>query len=168
MDKLSIGRMAELNHTSVQTLRYYDKLGLLKPEFVDETTGYRYYSIKQCARLDLINYMKYLGMSLDNIMAWFDSEDIASIPAMLREHAIVKHLPTAYFCNVGPIIRQANLERGSSRPKCFCSSMMILRCRPGWSLFRSMTMPVFIQAVEKDQKDFFGHFIRTYLSVEQV
>ncbi|CAH8715711.1 MerR family transcriptional regulator [Paenibacillus thiaminolyticus] len=87
MDKLSIGRMAELNHTSVQTLRYYYKLGLLKPEFVDETTGYRYYSIKQCARLDLINYMKYLGMSLDNIMAWFDSEDIASIPAMLREQA---------------------------------------------------------------------------------
>ena len=81
--------MAELNHTSVQTLRYYAKMGLLMPEHVDENTGYRYYSIKQCARLDMINYMKYLGMSLDNIKAWFDSEDVESIPGMLRQQAVL-------------------------------------------------------------------------------
>jgi DNA-binding transcriptional MerR regulator len=67
VDLLSIGEMAALNHTSVQTLRYYDKIDLLKPLYVDEDTNYRYYDIKQSAILDMIQYMKSLGMSLEQI-----------------------------------------------------------------------------------------------------
>ena len=37
-------------------------MGLLKPCYVDEQTHYRYYDIKQNARLDMIQYMKELGM----------------------------------------------------------------------------------------------------------
>ena len=55
---LPIGKMAELNHVSISTLRLYDKLNLLKPQFVDEETGYRYYDIHQNARMDMIAYMK--------------------------------------------------------------------------------------------------------------
>lgn len=51
---LSIGRMAKINHTTVPTLRLYDKLGLLIPCHVDESSGYRYYDIKQSARFDMI------------------------------------------------------------------------------------------------------------------
>ena len=51
---LSIGQMARINHISIQTLRLYDKMGLLKPVAVDAGSGYRYYSILQCAKLDLI------------------------------------------------------------------------------------------------------------------
>ena len=49
---LSIGQMARINHISIQTLRLYDKMGLLKPVAVDAGSGYRYYSILQCAKLD--------------------------------------------------------------------------------------------------------------------
>ena len=41
LQKLSIGQMAELNHVSEQTLRLYDKEGLLVPRCVDPVTGYR-------------------------------------------------------------------------------------------------------------------------------
>ena len=44
---LSIGQMARINHISIQTLRLYDKMGLLKPVAVDAGSGYRYYSILQ-------------------------------------------------------------------------------------------------------------------------
>ena len=62
---LSIGKAAEMSHLSVATLRLYDELGLLKPKYKDPETGYRYYDIAQNARLDMIAYMKELGMGRD-------------------------------------------------------------------------------------------------------
>lgn len=87
VDLLPIGKMAALNHTSVQTLRYYDKLGLLNPIYVDEETNYRYYDIKQSAILDMIQYMKSLGMSLEQIKEQFDKEDIEEIQDILKKQS---------------------------------------------------------------------------------
>ena len=42
-----IGEFSKLAKTTVKTLRYYDKVGLLKPAFVDSETSYRYYSEAQ-------------------------------------------------------------------------------------------------------------------------
>lgn len=82
---LSIGEMAKLNCISVPTLRFYDKMGLLKPAFVDEETGYRYYSLHQNARLDMIAYMKELGMSLGEIIQVLEKEDLAQIEMILSQ-----------------------------------------------------------------------------------
>ena len=62
---VSIGKMAEMNRVTVATLRLYDQLGLLTPRYTDPDTGYRYYDIAQNARLDMIAYMKELGMGND-------------------------------------------------------------------------------------------------------
>lgn len=85
MEKLSIGKMAKINNVTVQTLRHYDQIGLLKPYFTDEISGYRYYHIKQSAVLDMIVYMKALGMQLEDIKEQFDKEDIDVIKNMLFE-----------------------------------------------------------------------------------
>lgn len=85
-NKLSIGKMAKLNQVTVQTLRYYDKFGLLIPALVDPDSGYRYYHIKQCARLDMIQYMKCLGMSLEKIKEYLDRGEIREIASMLKDH----------------------------------------------------------------------------------
>ena len=84
MDMLTIGKMAQLNNISDQALRLYDRIGLLKPDYVDEQTGYRYYNIKQCARLDMIQYMKELGMSLKQIKEHLDRQDISVIQEVLK------------------------------------------------------------------------------------
>jgi hypothetical protein len=42
--RLKIGDFARIGHVTVQTLRYYDDLGLLPPAEVDSLTGYCYYS----------------------------------------------------------------------------------------------------------------------------
>ena len=80
---LSIGKMAEMNQVTVPTLRLYDQLGLLRPRHVDGETGYRYYDINQNARLDMIAYMKELGMSLKEIQGVLEAEDIALIEQIL-------------------------------------------------------------------------------------
>ncbi|SKC42788.1 MerR family transcriptional regulator [Maledivibacter halophilus] len=85
MERLSIGQMAELNHISKQTLRYYDKIKLLEPYFTDEETGYRYYDIRQSARLDIIQYMKSLGMKLKDIKKQLDRNDPSLIKSVLRQ-----------------------------------------------------------------------------------
>lgn len=80
---MPIGKMAKINRTSIPTLRLYDEMGLLKPRFVDPETGYRYYDMDQNARLDMIAYMKELGMSLTEIEQALRKEDIVLIEELL-------------------------------------------------------------------------------------
>ena len=44
---LTIGQMSKVCGVSVKTLRHYDKIGLLKPQRIDEINGYRYYEDPQ-------------------------------------------------------------------------------------------------------------------------
>lgn len=81
--KLSIGEMAKLNNTTVSTLRLYDEMGLLTPDYVDTSSRYRYYGLKQNARFDTIQYMKELGLELKEIKTVLDSEDLALIESVL-------------------------------------------------------------------------------------
>ncbi|MGI5990427.1 MAG: MerR family transcriptional regulator [Lachnospiraceae bacterium] len=80
---LSIGKMAEINGISIQTLRLYDRLGLLSPAYVNPQTGYRYYTLMQNARLDMIAYMKELGMSLSEIRETLQQENVERLESLL-------------------------------------------------------------------------------------
>lgn len=64
---LSIGQMGKLNNLSVQTLRHYEKVGILNPSYINEETGYRYYSMKDFNTIDLIKQCKAMGLSLEEI-----------------------------------------------------------------------------------------------------
>ena len=52
---------------SVRTVRFYDKQNILKPSFVNENTGARYYTSEDLVKLQQILLYKYLGFSLDEI-----------------------------------------------------------------------------------------------------
>ena len=85
MEWLTIGQMAKLNGVSQQTLRFYDKMGLLSPVYRGEDNRYRYYNIRQSAVLDIIQYMKSLGISLKDIKHQLDSQDLDYIEKALRQ-----------------------------------------------------------------------------------
>lgn len=84
-DLIPIGKMAEYNHITIATLRLYDKMGLLKPCYIDPYSGYRYYNLHQNARLDMITYMKELGMSLAEIADVLRREDLTLIEDILAQ-----------------------------------------------------------------------------------
>ncbi|MBC5628897.1 MerR family transcriptional regulator [Clostridium sp. NSJ-6] len=65
--RFSIGDIAKIHNVSVQTLRHYDKIGLLTPSYINKETGYRYYSSKDFVIIDLIKQCKSMGLSLDEI-----------------------------------------------------------------------------------------------------
>ena len=41
---LRIGQFSKLARVSIKALRYYDRIGLLKPAMIDTSTSYRYYT----------------------------------------------------------------------------------------------------------------------------
>lgn len=61
---LKIGDFSKLSRISIRMLRHYDELGLLKPEEVDDFTGYRYYRESQLPLAERIQILKNLGFSL--------------------------------------------------------------------------------------------------------
>ena len=77
-----IGRLFDLN---IRTLRYYDDIGLLKPEKTDERTGYRYYSTKQFERLNTIKYLRAMDMPLERIIRFFENKDTNTLMELLKE-----------------------------------------------------------------------------------
>jgi len=70
-----IGLFSKIAKTTVKTLRYYEKIGLLKPCYIDMETGYRYFSTKELVRLHRIQSYKQMGMSLLEIEKLLEGEN---------------------------------------------------------------------------------------------
>lgn len=84
MDNLfKIGEIAELYHINIRTLRYYDSIDLLKPEYVDERTGYRYYGSSQFEQLNTIRYLRELQVPLEQIRDFLQYREIAGVKKIL-------------------------------------------------------------------------------------
>ncbi len=80
-----ISDFSKLSQVSMRTLRYYDEIGLLKPEHVDSSTGYRYYLVEQLSRLQRILALKDLGFELAQIVQVLDEDlPVEQLRGMLR------------------------------------------------------------------------------------
>ena len=51
---LSIGEIAKITGVHISSLRYYDRIGVLKPAYIDPDTNYRYYTYSQMATIEAI------------------------------------------------------------------------------------------------------------------
>ena len=71
----SIGEMAKIFHLSVSSLRHYEALGLVTPEYVDPSTNYRYYSVRQFEPLNTIRYLRAMDMPLTEIADFLQNRD---------------------------------------------------------------------------------------------
>jgi DNA-binding transcriptional MerR regulator len=71
---LSIGNFARHGRVSVRMLRHYDAIGLLRPAYVDQVTGYRSYEAQQLSRLNRIVALKDLGFTLQEVQSILEDE----------------------------------------------------------------------------------------------
>ncbi len=67
----SIGEVAKIKDITIKALRYYHKMGILIPKHVDESTGYRYYSIDQFIHIDIIKSCRELNTSIVELQEIF-------------------------------------------------------------------------------------------------
>lgn len=63
----TIGELSKIVRISIDTLRYYDEIGLLKPHRNEQSNNYRYYSDEQVKDLLFILELKQYNFSLDAI-----------------------------------------------------------------------------------------------------
>ena len=73
---LRIGDFSKLSRISIRMLRYYEKHNLLKPRYVDEESGYRFYAHEQIFEAAKIRFLREAGFSvamMEEIMAQYDS-----------------------------------------------------------------------------------------------
>lgn len=72
----TIGELASLRKVSTETLRHYDRIDLLKPEYIDSSTNYRYYSFSQGITLGVIIELRQLGIGLHEIKLLIKSHNV--------------------------------------------------------------------------------------------
>jgi len=69
-----IGDFAKRCQTTIKTLRYYDHLKLLVPDYIDTVTGYRYYGPEKVEEMNRITQLKDIGYTLEEIKRYCDAE----------------------------------------------------------------------------------------------
>lgn len=81
---LSIGAVAKIRNVNVQSLRYYERLGILIPAYINPETGYRYYSLEQIMILDTIILCVDLGIPLKDLKNYVDSDNRLEFEKLLK------------------------------------------------------------------------------------
>ncbi len=86
----TIGMFSKINRITTKTLRHYDEIGLLKPEHVDEFTGYRYYTTSQLVDLHKILTLKQMGLSLNDIKEVLENPKAIDLFLKLKEEDVLR------------------------------------------------------------------------------
>ncbi len=82
---LSIGELARIRNVNVQSLRYYEKLGILIPAYVSPDSGYRYYSLEQIMILDTIILCVDLGIPLKDLKRYVNANGELEFEHLLND-----------------------------------------------------------------------------------
>lgn len=106
MHKLTIGRLAKQAGVGVETLRYYERRGLIRPQRRTDS-GYRLYDIDAGRRLRFIRRAQTLGFSLDEVAELLSLSDRPAASA-----AEVKQIARARISDIEARLR--DLERMKS------------------------------------------------------
>ncbi|NME43858.1 MerR family transcriptional regulator [Faecalicoccus pleomorphus] len=72
---LKIKEFAQLCGCSIYTLRYYDEIDVLKPAYVDEKSGYRFYEEEQIKEFNQIKRFQEIGFSIGEFKALQGKEE---------------------------------------------------------------------------------------------
>ncbi|MHC1721972.1 MAG: GyrI-like domain-containing protein [Aminipila sp.] len=80
----SVGRFSKICNIPTNTLRYYDKIGLIHPDKIGEN-NYRFYSKETLAYIPVIKYYKQMGFSLEVIKELVDENSFVIHEKLFKE-----------------------------------------------------------------------------------
>ena len=85
---MTIGEVAKVKQISIKALRYYEKIGILKPAYCDPDTGYRYYKNEQMLAIDMIKFLQILDIPLKNWNQYVEPTGEFDLKGLLRDGQI--------------------------------------------------------------------------------
>ena len=86
-DVYTIGEIAKLYHIGTDSIRYYERKGLLEP--IRGENGYRYYDARCIWRMNVIRSMRSLGVPVERICTYFQKRTAQTTEEMLREEMLL-------------------------------------------------------------------------------
>ena len=75
----SVGEAAKAAQMTSETLRHYDRIGLVKPSRKDQWTNYRYYTEQDIVRLNTIRALQMMDLPLRQIKEVLEYDDLGKI-----------------------------------------------------------------------------------------
>lgn len=72
----SIGEASQITGAHVKSLRYYDRIGVFAPDYVDEKTGYRYYSFEQLQKIVAVRTCLATDIVLNDLEKYVKDDEI--------------------------------------------------------------------------------------------
>lgn len=85
-DFYTIGEVSKIKDITIKALRFYDRIGLLKPHHIDSSNQYRYYHIKQFVHIDIIKAARNMDISPNDLVPYFQSKDSKGLIGFLDSH----------------------------------------------------------------------------------
>ena len=92
-EALQIGGLSQRTAVNIETIRYYERIGLLT-EPPRSSGGYRRYGIEDVHRLNFIRRLRELGFGLDDIRAMLDLAETKRTSCNAVRGLASKHLST--------------------------------------------------------------------------
>ncbi|WP_125769151.1 MerR family transcriptional regulator [Lapidilactobacillus wuchangensis] len=80
----SVGETAKKVQTTIETLRYYDRIGLVQPSKKDAATNYRYYTDQDIVRINTVLALKQMDLPLRKIKEVLGFNDLEKLIAFLN------------------------------------------------------------------------------------
>jgi len=87
---MPIGRFAKSCRLTIKALRHYDEIDLLKPSFVDSSTGYRYYAPEQAREAVMIGMLRSLDIPIPTIQKIIRADSANFKNILLKEQERIK------------------------------------------------------------------------------
>ena len=78
-----IGEISKLYKIGVDSIRYYEEIGLIQPERSE--SGYRHYSIHDIWRLNVIRDLRSIGFTMEQIREYLENHTTSSSLKLLEE-----------------------------------------------------------------------------------
>lgn len=88
--KYSIGEISSLCCVPLSRLRYWDEIGIIKPCYVDEHSGYRYYDSSALLEINVLRYYQDCGFKLRDIEMLVTQRELGTLEPMFDRH--IAHL----------------------------------------------------------------------------
>ncbi|MDL2295089.1 MerR family transcriptional regulator [Ruminococcaceae bacterium OttesenSCG-928-D13] len=155
---LTIGEFSRICFVTKKTLRHYDEIGLLRPEYTAEN-GYRYYTVGQLRTMLLINRLKSYGFSLPEISAVLASPSDALLAEKLAEK---RRALKAEMQNTRHVLRQLDEDVDKLKRSIDIMEQNIV-------IKKAELAPMTVYGVRKaiNVKDFQELFGQLYMEIEQ-
>jgi len=88
---INIQRFSALTNISSHTIRYYEKIGVLK-HIARNSSGHRFFTTKDIEWIEFVKRLKEMGMPLDNIKLYADLREQGESTAEQRKQLLQEHV----------------------------------------------------------------------------